>query len=204
MITRTIILVSVAALTLTGCTHHDRSAHNHGSEKNRFHEKHSLNPDLLPVLASLHDQLHLWRGTPYHYGGTTHKGVDCSGFVWRTLRDKFHIALDRLTTKQLIHMGKKVSPQKLQPGDLVFFRIKHELHVGFYDTEHHFIHASVSQGVTRSSMDTPYWQKSFITARRLPRVSKAFSLADSTPSYGEEDRKTADQPEKSDNQKKSG
>ncbi|MDJ6543099.1 C40 family peptidase [Salmonella enterica] len=57
-----------------------------------------------------------------------------------------------------------ISPQQLQPGDLVFFRIKHALHVGFYGTVHHFIHASVSQGVTRSSMDTPYWQKYFITA----------------------------------------
>ncbi|HFX2462307.1 TPA: C40 family peptidase [Salmonella enterica subsp. enterica serovar Java] len=178
MITRAIILVSTVALTLSGCTHH--------VPENR--KPHAINPDLLPVIASLHDQLHNWRGTPYHYGGTTHKGVDCSGFVWRTLRDQFHIPLDRLTTAQLIHMGKKISPQELQPGDLVFFRINNELHVGFYDTDHHFIHASVSQGVTRSSMNSPYWKKAFITARRLPRISKAFSLAG---------KNTTTQPEKS-------
>lgn len=77
-----------------------------------------------------------------------------------------------LTGYQLNNLSiwaKKISPQQLQPGDLVFFRIKHALHVGFYDTDHHFIHASVSQGVTPSSMDTPYWQKYFITARSLPR-----------------------------------
>ncbi|EMY1531187.1 C40 family peptidase [Salmonella enterica subsp. enterica serovar Wedding] len=177
MITKAIILVSVAALTLTGCAYH------HDHEKDRFHKQHALDPDLLPVIASLHDQLHLWRGAPYHYGGTTHKGVDCSGFVWRTLQDKFHISLDRVTTEQLIHMGKKISPKSLQPGDLVFFRINNELHVGFYDIDHHFIHASVSKGVTRSSMDSPYWKKSFIVARRLPRISKAFSLANAVPSH---------------------
>lgn len=111
------------------------------------------------------------------------KGVDCSGFVWRTLQDKFHISLDRVTTEQLIHMGEKISPKSLQPGDLVFFRINNELHVGFYDIDHHFIHASVSKGVTRSSMDAPYWKKSFIVARRLPRISKAFSLANAVPSH---------------------
>lgn len=168
MITKAIILVSVAVLALTGCALH------HGHQN----EQHALDPDLLPIIATLHDQLHLWRGTPYHYGGTTHKGVDCSGFVWRTLRDKFHMQLGRLTTEQLIHMGKKISPESLQPGDLVFFRINNELHVGFYDTDHHFIHASVSKGVTRSSMDSPYWKKSFILARRLPRIIKNFSPTD--------------------------
>ncbi|HIB1519972.1 TPA: hypothetical protein ACWV53_005041, partial [Salmonella enterica subsp. enterica serovar Muenchen] len=58
MITKAIILVSVAVLALTGCTHHQ------GHEKNRFQEQYPLEPDLLPVIASLHDQLHLWRGTP--------------------------------------------------------------------------------------------------------------------------------------------
>ncbi|MDJ6543100.1 NlpC/P60 family protein [Salmonella enterica] len=66
-----------------------------------------LAPDLLSVIASQHDQLHIWQEAPCHYSGTTHKGVDCSGFVWRTLRDKFHILLDRISTEQLIHMGNQ-------------------------------------------------------------------------------------------------
>ncbi len=33
------------------------------------------------------------------------------------------------------------------------------LHVGIYDTNNQFIHASTSKGVMRSSLDNVYWQK---------------------------------------------
>ncbi|MGK0706992.1 NlpC/P60 family protein [Yokenella regensburgei] len=135
--------------------------------------------DLIPVVAALHDQMYIWEGAPYQYGGTTLKGVDCSGFIWRTLRDKFNLPVRRVTTHQLIRMGKRIRSSALQPGDLVFFRINHELHVGFYDTNRHFIHASVHHGVTKSSLDTPYWQKVFLEARRLPAERQTeINLAD--------------------------
>lgn len=126
-------------------------------------------PDLIPVLAALHDQMHSWQGTPYHWGGTNLKGVDCSGFVWRTLKDRFNIPMERVTTKQLVEMGKPVDANHLQTGDLVFFQIHHQLHVGFYDTQRHFLHASYSKGVIRSSLDNPYWQSVFYRARRLKK-----------------------------------
>ncbi|ELY5988310.1 C40 family peptidase, partial [Cronobacter sakazakii] len=85
-------------------------------------------------------------------------------------------------TRELIHMGKGVDKNKLRPGDLVFFRIKGALHVGFYDSNGEFIHASTSKGVTRSSLNNPYWQTVYLEARRLPdNISSVVTLNHNTP-----------------------
>ncbi|KTS28343.1 NlpC/P60 family protein [Pantoea sp. BS_8] len=125
--------------------------------------------DSITVIAQLNDQLGSWRGTPYRYGGMSRKGVDCSGFVYLTFRDKFDLQLPRSTAAQS-DIGTRISKEDLLPGDLVFFRTgsgENGLHVGIYDTDNAFIHASTSQGVIRSSLDNVYWQKVFWQARRI-------------------------------------
>jgi len=152
-------------MTLAGCSSHSRN----NEDKGETLAQENQQSDLINVLAALHDQMHSWEGTKYQWGGTQLTGVDCSGFVWRTLKDRFNIPMDRVTTRQLIRMGKPVDQAHLLPGDLVFFRINNELHVGFYDTDRHFLHASVSRGVMRSSLNNPYWKSVYLEARRLPR-----------------------------------
>ncbi|BEH72493.1 NlpC/P60 family protein [Edwardsiella tarda ATCC 23685] len=121
------------------------------------------------VVAQLNDQLQQWHGAPYRYGGLERNGVDCSGFVYRTFRDRFAIQLPR-TTQEQTALGTRVARADLLPGDLVFFRTgrgENGLHVGIYDTDDTFIHASTSQGVTRSSLDNVYWRNVYWQARRL-------------------------------------
>ncbi|WP_342320915.1 NlpC/P60 family protein [Kosakonia sp. BYX6] len=146
-----------AALFLAGCSSH------------RAPPPNPRLSDSITVIANLNDQLNQWRGTPYRYGGMTRSGVDCSGFVMMTFRDKFALQLPR-ETRQQAEMGTKIDKDDLLPGDLVFFKTgsgENGLHVGIYDTDNAFIHASTSRGVIRSSLDNVYWRKNFWQARRI-------------------------------------
>ncbi|MGP2444070.1 NlpC/P60 family protein [Pantoea ananatis] len=144
------------ALLLVGCSHHAPPINSRLS-------------DSITVIAQLRDQLGSWRGTPYRYGGMSRSGVDCSGFVYLTFRDRFDLQLPRTTSAQS-DIGTRISKDDLLPGDLVFFKTgsgENGLHVGIYDTDNAFIHASTSQGVIRSSLDNVYWRKVFWQARRI-------------------------------------
>ncbi|WP_147198730.1 C40 family peptidase [Pantoea sp. CCBC3-3-1] len=159
-------ITALALMIVAGCSSHTPEEADSRAKDKTAHR--ASEPDLIPVIAALHDQMYAWEGTPYEWGGTKLSGMDCSGFVWRTLKDRFNLPMKRVTTSQLIQMGKRIDPDRLQPGDLVFFRINRQMHVGFYDTERYFLHASASQGVMRSSLDNVYWKSVFLEARRLP------------------------------------
>ncbi|MBD9658584.1 MULTISPECIES: NlpC/P60 family protein [Pantoea] len=150
------LTILILTLLLAGCSHHAPPPNGRLS-------------DSITVIAQLNDQLSRWRGTPYRYGGLSRGGVDCSGFVYLTFRDKFDMQLPRSTIDQT-DIGTRIDKGDLLPGDLVFFKTgsgENGLHVGIYDTDNTFIHASTSQGVIRSSLDNVYWRKVFWQARRI-------------------------------------
>ena len=150
-------LILAAALILAGCSSH------------RAPPPNSRLSDSITVIANLNDQLANWRGTPYRYGGTSRRGLDCSAFVMMTVRDKVDLQLPR-STRQQAKVGTEIDKEQLLPGDLVFFKTgsgDNGLHVGIYDTDNQFIHASTSRGVTRSSLNNVYWRKNFWQARRI-------------------------------------
>jgi len=60
-----------------------------------------------------------FEGTRYKYGGTTKRGMDCSGLIYTSFL-KEDIKMPR-TTGALSKYGNWVDVKELQEGDLVFF-----------------------------------------------------------------------------------
>ncbi len=122
-----------------------------------------------PVTVSslLNDYYIDWRGTPYRFGGTTRRGIDCSAFTQQAMSQALGISLPRTTTGQL-KQGRPVKPKLTRPGDLVFFKTGDTLnHVGVIVGPAKFMHASTKNGVTISRLDDRYWSARVIGYRRV-------------------------------------
>lgn len=117
--------------------------------------------------ARLLKQYSAWKGTRYHMGGSSHRGVDCSALMQHLFSESTALSLPRTAAEQLRH-GKAVSRGELKPGDLVFFKTgRNQRHVGVFIGGDEFIHASTSQGVTISSLSNEYWRAHYQAARRV-------------------------------------
>ena len=112
-------------------------------------------------------------GVKYKYGGTTKKGMDCSGLVTTAFKSE-HISLPR-TTGDLAHTGEWVDINEVQKGDLLFFGTKKNHrkinHVGLVIDVRpgyvEFIHATTHAGVIISNLAERYWYVAFVQARRV-------------------------------------
>lgn len=109
-------------------------------------------------------------GAPYRFGGDSPRGFDCSGLV-RYVFEQAGITVPR-TAQQLQQAAAPVPADRLQPGDLVFFRIASGPvdHVGIYVGDGAFVHAPRSGRPVRSELlGDNYYQRRYAGAGRLWR-----------------------------------
>jgi probable lipoprotein NlpC len=119
------------------------------------------------VREELYLQFKQWQGTPYRLGGLDRNGIDCSGFVYLTFRTLFGVLLPR-STEELFEIGRDVTRERPQPGDLLFFSTGFfDRHVGIYLGNQNFLHASKNRGVMLSRLDDDYWHSRFRKAKRI-------------------------------------
>ncbi len=111
-----------------------------------------------------------WLGTPYRFGGTSRKSIDCSAFTQSIFVEAAEVKLPR-TARWQYTLGEKIENlEELQFGDLIFFHTRsyaRASHCGIYLGDNLFAHASSRYGVTVSSLESGYYNKRFIGGRRL-------------------------------------
>ena len=114
------------------------------------------------------EQAMTYLGTPYRRGGTTRRGVDCSGLVGAVYGEQ-GLDLPRTAAQQFAE-GVAVAATDLRPGDLVFFRDTYKRgisHVGIYIGDGRFLHAAGRRhGVIVSELSRPYYRSRYAGARR--------------------------------------
>jgi lipoprotein Spr len=73
-----------------------------------------------PKVDSIISYAKTFLGVPYHHGGSSPSGFDCSGFINYIFKN-FGIRLSR-SSSALAEFGETILFSDIQPGDLMFFK----------------------------------------------------------------------------------
>ena len=138
-----------------------------------------------PSKKNLSKMVKKLQGSPYVWAEEGPNNFDCSGFTYY-MYGSMGIKIPRVAREQA-KVGKKISMQQLQYGDLIFFATsnnKHKItHVGMYLGDGWFTHAStIKNEVVYSNLFTsPYYKKRLRVCRRYLPTSTSTQLATTTP-----------------------
>jgi len=123
-----------------------------------------------PVGQQIVDFAMEFQGYPYVYAGEGPYAFDCSGFTMFVINNTLGIGVPHDMAVQY-QMGRSVSRDELQPGDLVFFAntIRPGMsHDGIYIGGGQFIHAETeSSGVRISDLASEYYSSRWYGAVRF-------------------------------------
>lgn len=107
--------------------------------------------------------------TPYLWGGTSKRGIDCSAFIQTIFYQALGVTLPRTSLEQS-SVGEPVEKSDLKFGDLVFFDTMHKgrvTHVGMYLGNGNFAHSGSRTGVAVASLDDEFYTRTYLKARRV-------------------------------------
>jgi cell wall-associated NlpC family hydrolase len=107
-------------------------------------------------------------GAPYQWGGEGPTRFDCSGLV-RFVHEQLGIEAPRTAAAQF-SAAKRVQLNRIEPGDLLFFRIDSSRisHVAIYAGEGRFIHApETGRTVELRTLDDEYYRPRLAGVGRL-------------------------------------
>lgn len=173
--------------TETGSTHGTRFASKEAEEETKENDKKPDMKEVERITSGTRDfrkeknealrpldhskmmrEISKFMGVPYVLGGAGTDGMDCSGYTMTVYKSSIGKLLPRSSAEQS-KLGMAVELKDLKFGDLIFFNTTGESasHVGIYLGDDLFAHASVSFGVTISSLQSSYYAKRFETARRI-------------------------------------
>ncbi|MFH0989054.1 MAG: NlpC/P60 family protein [bacterium] len=135
-------------------------------ERNFRNEKNSALSNL--DQSKMMREISKYMGTPYQLGGEDLNGIDCSAYTMVIFKNAINKQLPRLSSGQY-NIGEPVEYTDLKFGDLVFFNTtgSSASHVGIYLGDDLFAHASVSLGVTISSLQSYYYKQRYEGSRRI-------------------------------------
>jgi cell wall-associated NlpC family hydrolase len=128
-------------------------------------------PEQPQIWGGLERAVRSYIGTPYVWGGLTHRGIDCSGLTMNSYRE-VSIGIPRVSKGQWA-AGAPVERSRLRDGDLVFFDTSGNgvSHVGMVvdASRSRIIHASSTHGVMEADLGGRWFQARYLGARRVVR-----------------------------------
>jgi cell wall-associated NlpC family hydrolase len=126
-----------------------------------------------PFIDQVVENAMRYKGVKYRYGGTTTKGMDCSGLIC-TAFEEAGKSMPR-TSRSMYAKADELDLDQVRKGDFLFFatgKNKRQVnHVALITNvtpgEIEFIHSTTSRGVMTSTLNEAYWIDAFLRAGRI-------------------------------------